>query len=150
MSAQHERLNLWAFSGSVAAILVGLVVLYLSAVLGENHPRLEVVVREAGALVFVTGLLSIFWELLAKRSLADEIIDKGGISRQVLGSGLLKVTPNFHRDIDWPVLFKDVHEIDIFFAYGGSWRATHYEELNAFARRNGARLRVVLPDPDNR
>lgn len=110
---------------------------------------MEVVVREAGALFFVTGLLSVFWELLAKRSLANEIIDKVGISRQILAAGLRKVTPNFHRDIDWPELFKDAHQIDIFFAYGGSWRAAHYEELTEFARRNGARLRIVLPDPDD-
>jgi hypothetical protein len=149
MSDQHEVLNLKAVVASLAAILFGLAILYASAVLGEHHPRLEVVVREAGALIFVTGLLSIFWELLAKRSLADEIITKVGISRQILASGLRKITPNFHRDIDWPALFKDAHQIDIFFAYGGSWRAAHYEELNTFARRNGARLRIILPDADD-
>jgi hypothetical protein len=149
MTDQHEILNLKAMVASLAAVLVGLGMLYASAVLGEHHPRWEVVVREAGALVFVTGLLSIFWELLAKRSLANEIINKVGISRQILAAGLRKVTPNFHRDIDWPELFKDAHQIDIFFAYGGSWRAAHYEELTAFARRSGARLRIVLPDPDD-
>lgn len=106
MSDQHEVLNLKAVVASLVAILVGLAVLYASAVLGEHHPRLEVVVREAGALVFVTGLLSVFWELLANRSLANEIIAKVGISQQILASGLLKITPNFHRDINWPELFK--------------------------------------------
>lgn len=149
MPDQHEILNLKTMVASLAAILAGLGMLYASAVLGDHHPRWEVVVREAGALVFVTGLLSGFWELLAKRSLANEIIDKVGISRQILAAGLRKVTPNFHRDIDWPELFKDAHQIDIFFAYGGSWRAAHYEELTAFARRSGARLRIVLPDPDD-
>lgn len=150
MSERHKVLNLTVLVASLAAVLAGLGVLYLSALLGEmKHERLEVVVREAGALIFVTGLLSIFWELLAKRSLVNEIIEKAGISQQILASGLQKVTPNFHRDIDWPALFADAHQVDIFFAYGGSWRAAHYEELNTLARRSGARLRVVLPDAED-
>lgn len=149
LNERHEVLNLKVLAGSLGAVLGGLGLLYVSARVGElHHPRLEVVAREAGALIFVTGLLSIFWELLAKRSLADEIIAKAGISKQVLASGLQSVTHNFHREIDWPRLFRDAHQVDVFFAYGGTWRAAHYEELNALAQRKGARLRVVLPDPD--
>src|SRR3954453_421483 len=94
MPDQHEILNLKTMVASLAAILAGLGMLYASAVLGDHHPRWEGVGREAGALVFVTGLLSVFWELLAKRSLANEIIDKVGISRQILAAGLRKVTSN--------------------------------------------------------
>lgn len=39
MTNQHEILNLKAMVASLAAILVGLGMLYASAVLGEHHPR---------------------------------------------------------------------------------------------------------------
>ena len=43
-------------------------------------------------------------------------------------------------------LFAESTKLDIFFAYGSTWRNTHSDELDRFVKRGDARIRVVLPD----
>ncbi|MGZ5440783.1 MAG: hypothetical protein ACXW5U_01460 [Thermoanaerobaculia bacterium] len=148
---ERRVVNYVALSASIGAVLLGFLVLYLASKddIFFTHPNVREVTREVGAVVVVTGLLTIFWELIAKRSFAEELLARVGTGKEIAASGLVGVTPNFHRDIDWPDLFRNTRELDIFFAYGGTWRNSHLHELQAFVRQDNARLRVVLPDSDD-
>lgn len=53
------------------------------------------------------------------------------------------------KDIDWTSLFNKVNKLDIFFAYGQIWRKTYLQELREVAARKNARIRLVLPDPED-
>ena len=53
------------------------------------------------------------------------------------------------RNINWDELFEKVSEIDVFFTYARTWRNSNSNLLDQFIKRNGCRLRVVLPNPDN-
>ena len=46
-------------------------------------------------------------------------------------------------------LFKKVHRLDIFIAYGRTWRARYTTQLKELALRSDVTIRVVFPDPDN-
>jgi len=105
--------------------------------------------QQLGALVFVTSTITLFWELLAKRSFLSEILVKTQVSRDVALAGLLKITNRFHDDIDWRGYIEKSNKIDIFFAYGRTWRGAHEEQLKIALKNNDARVRIVLPDPDD-
>jgi len=90
----------------------------------------------------VTGI----WEVLGKRAFLDEVLAKARISRDVKFAGILQITDSFHRDVQWGDYLKHTSKLDIFFAYGRTWRQTHDEELQRLSQRAGSRIRVVLPD----
>jgi hypothetical protein len=121
MSNERTILNLKALSFSLAVILIGAIALFTAANESSwSSEEWRVLTRELGALFVVTGALSVFWELLAKRTVIDEVLSRVGIVRNINDSGLLEVTPDFKRDINWERLFQNVRELDIFFAYGRS------------------------------
>jgi hypothetical protein len=94
-------------------------------------------------------VVTLLWELFGKRAFVDEVLAKAQISRAITFAGIIKITDSFHYDIDWKALFQSVNKLDIFFAYGRTWRHTHIQELQELAKREGARVRVVLPDPED-
>jgi hypothetical protein len=111
---------------------------------------LQLLLEQLGALIFVTATITMFWELMAKRSFLDEILVKTQVSRDVALAGLLKITQRFLEDIDWRRYIEKSSKIDIFFVYGRTWCGAHEEHLKTAIKNNNARVRVVLPDPNNK
>ena len=72
------------------------------------------------------------------------------LARDVAETGLRRVGATFMPDLDWPALFAAATELDIFMAYGQTWRNLHAPELTRLARRPRSRIRVFLADPDDR
>jgi hypothetical protein len=77
---------------------------------------------------------------------SDEMLAKTKIAKDLLYSGVAQITDSFHEEVDWVHLFDDASKIDVFFAYGATWRNRHSEKLKSFVRREHSRLRIVLPD----
>jgi hypothetical protein len=71
------------------------------------------------------------------------------LARDVAKTGLRRVGATFLPDLDWAALFADATELDIFMAYGQTWRNLHAPELTRMARRPRSRIRVFLTDPDD-
>lgn len=71
------------------------------------------------------------------------------LARDVSKTGLRRIGATYLPDLDWNALFTEVCELDIFMAYGQTWRNLHAPELNQLARRPGSRIRVFLADPDD-
>jgi hypothetical protein len=102
-----------------------------------------------GGGIFVVASVSLIWDLFMRRDFLQEILEKARISRDISIWGIEKITDSFHEDIDWKSLIQNSNKIDIFFAYGRTWRGTHEFDLKQAAENKDVRFRVVLPDPDN-
>jgi TIR domain len=68
--------------------------------------------------------------------------DEGGIHRYY--DDFVDITD------DWTRLFADSLNLDLMIMYGRSWRNTYLKHIQSLARREGARVRVVLPAHDPR
>jgi hypothetical protein len=68
------------------------------------------------------------------------------LTADVRAAGLLRIGANYLNDLEWDGLFADAHELDIFAAYGQTWRNLHARQLHHLAERPGTRIRVFLPD----
>lgn len=146
-----ERVNLRALLGASIIAGVGLVLLYYA---GDNEwwkgfERYQAFLREIGALLLATAILTTAWDVYGKRAFLDEILAKSQISTDIKDSGLVRITPNFSDGIDWKSHLNTVNKLDLLFAYARSWRNTNADGLRAVASRRGARIRVMLPDPED-
>lgn len=139
------NLAAWQIAGIFVALGVGLV--YLSGVLaGSKSPNaLETTIREIGALLFVTGALTVFWDLRGRRALTNEVLAAANLSSDVTAAGLRRVAARY-LTVDWDDFLGSAAHADLFFAYARTWRMAHATGLRRFAAREGTRLRVILPD----
>lgn len=127
----------------------GLVLLFVSALWeGEGPASVVATVRELGALFIVTGAVSILWDLRGRRVLTDEVLAAARLSTEVQDAGIRRIAKRYLR-VDWEMLLDSGQRVDLFFTYAQTWRATHATDLRQLVQRDGARLRVVLPDPDD-
>lgn len=69
------------------------------------------------------------------------------LAADTAAAGLLRIGANYLNELEWDALFTDVRELDIFVAYGQTWRNLHARRLHQLAQRADARIRVFLPDP---
>jgi len=147
-----ERATLWIIIVALIFVIIG--VLLIWSVAGNpwtgKWRTLQVVIEQLGALLFVTATITLFWQLMAKRAFLGEILIKTQVSRDIELAGLLKITQRFHDDIDWRRYIEKSSKIDIFFAYGRTWCGAHEGHLKTAIKNNNARVRIVLPDPNNK
>jgi hypothetical protein len=62
-------------------------------------------------------------------------------------AGLVRIGTNYLNELDWQTLFVKAKELDVFVAYGQTWRNLHARHLHELAGRRGTRVRVFLPNP---
>lgn len=146
-----ERVNLRTLLLAILIAGLGIFFLYCSAQKDWwiGYEVWQTVVQQLGGLLLVTVAITLLWELWGKRAFLDEVLAKAQISKEITFAGIVKITDSFHHDIDWKSYFRMVNKLDIFFAYGRTWRNTYIEELREVAAREDVRIRLVLPDPDN-
>lgn len=150
--AVRERTTLRAVVLSFTLVALGVVFLLLSA--PENtwitNNQWRSVVNDLGGLLVVSAAVSMLWELYGRRAFLDELLVKMDISNDVSKAGIVGFSESFTvSNIDWDSLFKNSRNIDIFFAYGRTWRGSNSERLTTFLKRSNVRLRLILPDPEN-
>ncbi|MHA1280759.1 MAG: hypothetical protein ACTSQ8_26730 [Candidatus Helarchaeota archaeon] len=143
-----ERVTLHLIIIAIGLIILGFSLIWSTTVI--PWPCCRIFIENLGASLFVPATITLIWELKAKRLFLDEILVKTQVSRDVALAGLLKITNRFHDDIEWRKYIEKSSKIDIFFAYGRTWRGTHEEHLKTAIRNNKARIRIVLPDPNNK
>jgi hypothetical protein len=135
----------------VAFVIIGGLLLWWS---GTNHWKtnlqMQAFLAQGGGLLLATGLLAVAWDLFGRRALADEVLAKAGLSRDVVRAGIEGVTTQYLTEVEWASLFRDVSKLDIFVAYAATWRNSHRGSLQQLAQRPDARIRVFLPDPSDR
>lgn len=145
-----ERTTLYTILGAVGAALLGCLLLFVSSlrIWGTQSPW-QSLVANLGGLLVASVAIAVLWELAGKRAFVDEIMSKARLSHDLLSAGLMGITEDFNKGIDWDRLFAESDKVDLFFAYARSWRNTHSVQLQALGRRSDARIRIILPDPDD-
>jgi hypothetical protein len=129
-------------------VIIGLLLMWWSGTSEwQSNDQVQAFLGQVGGLVLATGLLAVAWDLFGRRSLADEVLAKAGLSADVVRAGLTRVTDQYLAEVEWASLFRDVTRLDVFVAYGATWRHTHRASLMQVATRPDARIRVFLPDP---
>lgn len=146
-----ERTSLRTLVVALIALLTGILLLFISETWTwlKSVPPFQAVVRDLGALLVSTVAIATLWELAAKRAFLAELMAQASLAEEVRSAGILTVTTDFQRGIDWKRMFGTVKKLDIFFSYGRTWRGTNRSELHEIAKRSDIRVRVVLPDPCN-
>jgi len=135
-------------AGGLAAL--GVVLLLVAGLSSwfNDLPALRSILDELGGLLFVTGGLTVFWELRGRRDLIDEVLAKANIASDVKASGLTGVSMDWNAT-PWATYIREAREITVFIAYGSSWRKLYWVPLSEFAAKKGNSIRVILPDPDD-
>lgn len=146
-----ERVTLRVQLLSIVVALAGLILLYFSTPVDHaGYHKSGALLEETGAALFIAGILAVIWELRGKRAFADEILAKANMARDLAEAGVDSVVANF-RDprVNWINLFKNACRLDIFIAFGTTWRNTQAERIEELLSDKDAKLRIVLPDPDD-
>ena len=148
---REERVSWRIAAAGVVVAVIGVAVLYITSFesLWRIHPIRQHVLDKVGDLIFVTGLLSLLWELIGKRVFLEEILAKTRVAQEIQAAGILNVTPNFRAGINWQELFKKTRHLDILVSYARTWRNNNLESLRALASHDDARIRLLLPDPED-
>jgi len=135
---------------SLIIAIVGSALLFVASIdsLWSANNVWRALPRDLGSLLVVSVALALVWELSAKRSFVDELYSKFNIAQSIQSSNLRDIV--FHAEyIDWEALFNTAQEVDLFFAYNTQWRMNNEVRLQQLAKRKSARIRLILPDPNN-
>ena len=143
--------NLRTMLVSGGLLLLGVVLLFLSEQLtfGQGYMWLKSLISNFGGLLVATLSIAILWELFSKRSFLEEILERTGLADDVRTAGLLGISVNPVRGPDFTKLIRDAERLDIFVCYANTWRATHEADLKYLASKRKARIRLILPDPED-
>ncbi|MEU5962521.1 hypothetical protein ABZ777_15040 [Micromonospora parva] len=147
--------SITTYKYSVAAIAVLAIGLYLLYLGGEEtrfwrtHQAWRTFSEQLGGLMIVTGGISVLWELVGKRSFAREVLESTRTANELETAGLKRITNQFYDEALWKYCFKGVEKLDIFVAYGGTWRRTYLSQLQLVAKSPKARICVYLADPED-
>lgn len=94
---------------------------------------------------------AIGWIRANTPNLEDEIklLKLAALYEPLKRAGVRELFTRPYDDVPWRDLLADTERLDIFFAYGRTWRNGHTDALEHLARLPTGRLRVILPDPDS-
>ena len=146
-----ERVNWRTIALSAVAAVTGILLLFVSKPIDElGYHRSGSLIREGGAVLLASVAVLLLWELAAKRAFTDEVLAKANMSRDLAEAGLDMVLGSFQdKRLNWDELFKNACKMDLFIAYGHTWRNSHAEQMDKMLADSGSRLRAVLPDPND-
>ena len=146
-----EKANLRTILLAIVLGAFGLALVYGSQPIDSyGYHKTGSIVRELGVLLFASVALAVLWDLAGKRAFADEILAKANMSRDLADAGIDVVVRSFQdKRIPWEDLFKNACKLDIFVSYAHTWRNTNLERIDSMLSDSDAKIRVVLPDPDD-
>ncbi|MFF4625844.1 hypothetical protein [Nonomuraea jabiensis] len=133
---------------SLVVAFIGGVLLYLGGLdLGWEGGK--ALLNNLGSAFIVSVGLALVWDLWGRRAFSREILETARTATEVEAAGLVRVGTNYVEDPDWEDLFRNVRKLDIFVAYGRTWRNAQMSRLRMLANNADARIRIYLPDPDD-
>lgn len=147
-----ERTNLRTLVVSLVIFLLGIFLLFVSEASDyiSKSTWLKAVVANLGGLLVATISIATLWELFSKRAFLDELLAKAGLADDIRSLGLVGLSVNPMRGPDFSKLIKGANKLDIFVCYANTWRANFEEDLRILARKPGIRVRLIVPNPDNK
>jgi hypothetical protein len=115
----------------------------------QDNGTWRLLLQQFGSLLIASVTLALLWELVGKRAFASEIFEVARIGADVRNAALVRIGTSYLDDVEWEAYFATVEKLDIFLAYGSTWRGAHFHRLRTVAGKRGTRIRVYLPDPYN-
>lgn len=144
----HRVTSLKYWLISVVALLVGLLLLYISGISWfKQHETLGTLCNQLGGLSIASVALATLWELAGRRSFFQEMLEVLRLKSDIEAAGLEAVGIDYTKTIDWDASLGSVRHLDIFAAYATTWRNTNQTALTNLAARPEAKIRICLPDP---
>lgn len=104
-----------------------------------------------GSTLFAAGLISVLWDLFAKRAFAEEILARAHLSNDILKAGLIQFIDSFRsKDMDWHKLLKSTTSLDVFVCWAYTWRNQYDDLLREIISDRRGRIRIILPHPEHK
>lgn len=147
----REITNLRTYFASGTIFVIGLILLivseWFSFAVGYNW--LKSLFSNLGALIIASVSIALLWELFSKRAFLDELLAKTGLAEDIRTVGVAGISLNPVKGPDFSKLIRASNGLDIFVCYANTWRATFEEDLKTLATKKDAKIRLIVPDPDN-
>lgn len=143
-----EKLVTYKVAGLAFIVAIaGVLLMYISNVPDPAaSPGWVATLNQVGGLLITTGVLAVLWDLRGKRAFLEEVLDKAKLSSDVGAAGIERVTMNW-KEVPWDEFFSSAKHIEVFIAYGSSWRKNNWESIVEFAENERHVLRMYLPNP---
>ncbi|WP_432106434.1 hypothetical protein [Streptomyces sp. AA1529] len=130
--------------------MTGIGLLYLSGTkFLSSYPSFSTLTNQLGGLVIVSVALAALWDLGGKRAFAEEIRENINVKHEITVSGLESIGTDYSKIVDWDAALSSAIRLDIFAAWATTWRNTHQAKLVDMTSRPDARIRAILPDPND-
>lgn len=130
-------------SGGIAIITAAMVVWLTPLIPRESIKSLA---NTLLSTISAACLVNVIWEILAKRSFADTILELAKISEVIKTSGIDYVDDNF-QSISWQDELQHTKNLTVVLTYGATWRRHNAAYLKKFAENTQNNLVIILPDP---
>lgn len=143
---QRKITNLAAWLVSSGVVLLGLVFIITAPLV--SNPILSEILKNIGGTVFGVGVLAFLWEVFTKRGFRQETLSLVNVAASLDKAGVEAIELNY-LEAQWKELFSTAERLDIFYAYGSTWRNTHLIALKDLVARSKMTVRVLFPDPEN-
>lgn len=147
----RERTNLRTITVSIIVALVGAFLLFFVSRLSflDAYPEWQSLIKDFGSLIFASVAVALIWELFSKRAFMSELLTTTKLADEIQESGLVKISPQWHGEINWTELFRKNDYLKILFMYGRTWRNINRAELQRFASKSNSKATIILPDIEN-
>jgi hypothetical protein len=145
----YRALNTW--QTVVVALLAagaGLMLIYVAGRPDwfEKQPGLRSLSNGVGSMLLVSVAVGALLNLIGKRALTREIFETARLSTDLEVAGLRRVGMDYTAEPEWEQYFETTRRLDVFVAYGRTWRNLNLTRLKSLAAEPGAEINVYLPD----
>jgi hypothetical protein len=132
---------------TIAFTIGGVILLYLSekSSLLKNHPGMQRILGQLAGLLLITATLTLIWDLIGKRSLANEIMSRVHLSGDLEHLNVLGITLS-PDSIQWLDFLKKTKNLDVFLIHGTTWRGQWGGQIRRIVKTPGSTVRIILPD----
>jgi hypothetical protein len=146
----QDRTNYLVYLIAIIVSALGVLLIYWASPgewLGSRQP-LTTILQALGITLLTSVSIGLLWELFVRRTFLEELKMRIGIAGDIDAAGLIGFTDHFYESPEWESYFTKSNQLDIFFAYGSTWRNVNEGNLRVFVKKGGE-IRVVLPNPDD-
>lgn len=128
--------------GTVIFFLI--TVFIIPALISNEQTRLyfSTITSTVGAALIV----SVLWDIFAKKRFAESIFEIANISLNIRQSGVDTIDTKF-SNINWESELSKTHHLTAVFTYARTWRHSNSELLKIFAKKNC--LTIIMPNYEN-
>ena len=148
----RQKTNIRVGLTTVIALLAGSAVLIVGATFREELDAGSIrwfdLVSAVGSSIMAIGILALVFEISTRRAIMDEVLNRVALKEDINFAGLVAMPQN--RTDSRAHLKKallEAKKVDLVYVSSG-WVESNTEALSACLRERGARVRILLPNPD--